>query len=159
MAQDIDVSVAAKLGNERRFYLTSDTKGSIAGTTPVWLAGEQTNSLNRTQDTLEYSDKASGNWKKFLAGMKSATADVTVYADDDDEQQKKMLDSFYAGQNVFCFVGEVTGTDTLTASKGDAFEAVITSVNDTNNQNEVASRQISLQVTGKMVRIPIQEEE
>ena len=157
MAQNIDASVDARLGNDRRFYLTADTKGSIAGTTPVWLAGEQTNSLNRTQDTLEYSDKASGNWKKFLAGMKSATVDVTVFADDSDEQQKEMLDSFYAGQNVFCFVGEVTGTETLTASKGDAFEAVITAINDTNNQNEVASRQISLQVTGEMVRIPVTE--
>lgn len=157
MAQSIDVSVNAKMGNVRRFYLTADTKGSIAGATPVWLAGEQTNSLNRTQDTLEYSDKASGNWKKFLAGMKSATADVTVYADDNDAQQKKMLDAFQAGHSVFCFVGEVTGSDSLTASSGDAFEAVITAINDTNNQNEVASRQISLQVTGEMVRIPVME--
>ena len=158
MAQSIDVSVNAKMGNVRRFYLTSDTSGSIAGASPVWLAGEQTNSFNRTQDTLEYSDKASGNWKKFLAGMKSATADVTVYADDNDTQQKKMLDAFQAGQNVFCFVGEVTGSDSLTASSGDAFEAVITAINDTNNQNEVASRQISLQATGAVVRIPIAEE-
>lgn len=157
MAQSIDVSVNAKMGNVRRFYLTSDTSGSIAGASPVWLAGEQTNSFNRTQDTLEYSDKASGNWKKFLAGMKSATADVTVYADDNDAQQKKMLESFQAGQNVFCFVGEVTGSDSLTASSGDAFEAVITAINDTNNQNEVASRQISLQVTGEIVRIPAKE--
>lgn len=157
MAQSIDVSVNAKMGNVRRFYLTSDTSGSIAGASPVWLAGEQTNSFNRTQDTLEYSDKASGNWKKFLAGMKSATADVTVYADDSDAQQKKMLESFQAGQNVFCFVGEVTGSDSLTASSGDAFEAVITAINDTNNQNEVASRQISLQVTGEIVRIPAEE--
>lgn len=158
MAQSIDVSVNAKMGNVRRFYLTSDTSGSIAGASPVWLAGEQTNSFNRTQDTLEYSDKASGNWKKFLAGMKSATADVTVYADDNDAQQKKMLDAFQAGQNVFCFVGEVTGSDSLTASSGDAFEAIITAINDTNNQNEVASRQISLQATGAVVRIPIAEE-
>ncbi len=158
MTQSIDVSVNAKMGNVRRFYLTSDTSGNIAGASPVWLAGEQTNSLNRTQDTLEYSDKASGNWKKFLAGMKSATADVTVYADDNDTQQKKMLDAFQAGQNVFCFVGEVTGSDSLTASSGDAFEAVITAINDTNNQNEVASRQISLQATGAVVRIPIAEE-
>ena len=158
MAQSIDVSVNAKMGNVRRFYLTSDTSESIAGASPVWLAGEQTNSFNRTQDTLEVSDKASGNWKKFIAGMKSATADVTVYADDNNVQQKKMLESFQAGQNVFCFVGEVTGSDSLTASSGDAFEAVITAINDTNNQNEVASRQMSLQATGAVVRIPIAEE-
>ena len=62
---NIDVSVNAKLGNERRFYMTADTSGSIAGKTPTWLAGEQTNNVNRSQDTLEVSDKASGNWKKF----------------------------------------------------------------------------------------------
>lgn len=148
------VSVDAKLGNERRFYLTSDTEGSLAGASPVWLAGEQTNTFNRTQDSIEVSDKASGNWKKFISGMRSATADVTVYADDKDEQQKKVIDAFYEGQTVFCFVGEVTGEDrSYTASSGEAFEAIVTAVNDTNNQNEVASRQMSLQATGEVVRI------
>ena len=151
---NIDVSVNAKLGNERRFYMTADTSGSIAGKTPTWLAGEQTNNVNRSQDTLEVSDKASGNWKKFIAGMKSMTADVTVYADDSDAQQKKMLDALYEGQNVFCFVGEVTGSDSLTASSGDAFEAIVTAVNDTNDNNAVSTRQISLQATGEVVRIP-----
>lgn len=151
---NIDVSVNAKLGNERRFYMTADTSGSIAGKTPTWLAGEQTNSVNRSQDTLEVSDKASGNWKKFIAGMKSMTADVTVYADDSDTQQKKMLDALYEGQNVFCFVGEVSGSDSLTASSGDAFEAIVTAVNDTNDNNAVSTRQISLQATGEVVRIP-----
>ena len=151
---NIDVSVNAKLGNERRFYMTADTSGSIAGKTPTWLAGEQTNNVNRSQDTLEVSDKASGNWKKFIAGMKSMTADVTVYADDSDVQQKKMLDALYEGQNVFCFVGEVSGSDSLTASSGDAFEAIVTAVNDTNDNNAVSTRQISLQATGEVVRIP-----
>lgn len=151
---NIDVSVNAKLGNERRFYMTADTSGSIAGKTPTWLAGEQTNNVNRSQATLEVSDKASGNWKKFIAGMKSMTADVTVYADDSDAQQKKMLDALYEGQNVFCFVGEVTGSDSLTASSGDAFEAIVTAVNDTNDNNAVSTRQISLQATGEVVRIP-----
>lgn len=153
----IEASVNAILGNKKRFYLTADTHGQLAGKTPVWLAGEQTNSVNRSSDTIEVSDKATGEWKKFISGTKSATADVTVYADDEDEQQKKVMDGFYKGQTVFCFVGEVTGEPSaITAAKGDAFEAIVTAVNDTNGNNEVATRQISLQATGALVRIPVE---
>lgn len=150
-----EVSVNAKLGNKRRFYLTADTSESIAGKTPVWLAGEQTNSLNRSVETIEISDKSSGDWKKFIAGMKSVTVDVTVYADDSNENQKKVLDALYQGQTIFCFVGEVTGdSDAITVSSGEAFEAIVTAVNDTNDNNAVSTRQISVQATGEVVRIP-----
>lgn len=131
-----------KLGNVRRFYVGADK---------AWLAGEQNNSFNRTANPIEVTDK-SVIWQQFIAGVRGATASVTVYADDTTGlPQATILASWAAGQKVQCFVGELdtSGTDPVIVS-GDAFEAVITSISDTNNNNEVASRDIQLTVSGEV---------
>lgn len=131
-----------KLGNIRRFYVGADK---------AWLAGEQNNSFNRTANPIEVTDK-SVIWQQFIAGVRGATASVTVYADDTTGlPQATILASWAAGQKVQCFIGELdtSGTDPVIVS-GDAFEAVITSISDTNNNNEVASRDIQLTVSGEV---------
>lgn len=129
-----------KLGNVRRFYVGADR---------AWLAGEQSNSFNRTANPIEVTDK-SVTWQQFIAGVRGATASVTVYADDTTGlPQASILEAWEAGQKVKCFVGEIdsTGVDPVIVS-GDAFEAVITAISDTNNSNEVASRDVQLNVSG-----------
>lgn len=129
-----------KLGNVKRFYVGNDR---------AWLAGEQSNSFNRTANPIEVTDK-SIVWQQFISGVRGATASVTVYADDTvGLPQDTLLESFATGLKVKCFVGEIdsTGVDPVIVS-GDAFEAVITSISDTNNNNEVASRDIELTVSG-----------
>ena len=129
----------AELGNKNRVYI-----GASTGSTYTWLAGEQTNSFNRSAESIEVSDKST-EWAQFISGKKSATADVTVIADNADAQQKSLLTAFAAGTPVLVHIGKVNGTN---AGEGDTFSAIITSINDTNDSGAVSTRQISLQSTG-----------
>ena len=133
-------------GNARKFYLSAS-----GGASYTWLAGEQSNSLSRSAETLDISDK-DGDWAESVPGRKSATAEVTIHLDDTaSAAQHDMLTALHNGQKVYCFIGTLTGT-TPAPSVGDFFEAVITAINDT--KDAVASRQISLQVTGAITHYP-----
>ena len=134
------------LGNARKFYLGAGT-GTI---TYTWLAGEQNNSVTLNGNAIEVSDKNTV-WQKFIAGTRGGTADVTVSADDQDTQQMALLDSLAAGTTVFCFVGTLENS---TPTAGIAFEAVINSISDTNDNNSVATRALSLTVTGTPTLYP-----
>ncbi len=127
---------------------------AAAAASPVWLEGEQSNSLSRSAETLDISDK-DGDWAESVPGRKSATADVAVHLDDTaTAAQHTMLTAFHAGTKVYCFIGKLTTGTTPAPSEGDFFEAVITAINDTNDKDAVASRQISLQVTGSITHYP-----
>ena len=134
------------LGNARKFYLGAGT-GTI---TYTWLAGEQNNSVTLNGNAIEVSDKNTV-WQKFIAGTRGGTADVTVYADDEDAQQMALLDALVAGTTVLCFVGTLSSS---TPSAGIAFEAVINSISDTNDNNSVATRALSLTITGTPTLYP-----
>lgn len=110
------------------------------------LKGEQTNSVNRSAESIDISDKDSGAWGSTMAGKKSLTLDVTVYADNTDAQQKALLDAFYKDQTVKVFVGKVGSNNS--PSEGEAFDAVITSISDTNDNGAVATRAMSLASKG-----------
>ena len=134
------------VGNKRRVYLTN-----AGGTTHTVLAGELSNSLSRSMATIEVTDKDT-EWARFLAGKKSATAEVSVNLDNSaTAEQRELLDSFAAGEKVAVFIGQIDGSDRV---EGDAFEALITAINDTSDSDAVASRSISLQVTGALVHYP-----
>lgn len=140
--------MAAILGNARKCYIgTSLTAGW------TWLTGEQTNSFNRSGNLVEVSDKSTV-WQQFIAGVRGATAAVTVHADDSDAQQTALINALAAGTKVFVFIGEVTGTSSISLSKGDAFEAYVGAVNDTNDNGAVSTRQIELTVNGAPVHYP-----
>lgn len=139
----------AQLGNSRRCYIGTSLTG-----TWTWLTGEQSSSINRSSAAVETSDKSS-TWQSFISGIKGATADVTVHADDTDDEQKSVISALSEGSSVFVFIGVLTtSSSTQTLAQGDAFEAIVTAVNDTNDNGSVASRSISLQATGPVVHYP-----
>lgn len=133
---------AAQLGNTRKFYIGVTVSSS---TTWTWLSGEQSNSLNRTNNIVETSDKSSA-YQRFIGGIKGATGDATVFADDQDEQQLAVLEALESGEKIKIFVG-VLGTGS-TPTEGEAFDALINSISDINDNGSVASRSIGWTRTG-----------
>lgn len=127
------------LGNTQKAYIRSST-------TYTWLGGEQSNSVNRTAEAIEVSDKSSA-WAEFVAGKRGATVEITVYADNEDSGQSTVLASFVEGLSVYWAIGDV-GAGGVT--NGDSGEAIITSVSDTNDYGAVSSRTISLTATGEV---------
>lgn len=120
----------AELGNTRRVYIVTGT-----GSSYTVLKGEQSNSVNRSSESIDISDKDTGAWGSTMPGKKSLTLDVTVYADNTDAQQKAMLNAFYKDQAVKVFVGKLGAGNT--PAEGEMFEAVITSINDTDRKSVV----------------------
>lgn len=138
----------AELGNTRRVYIVT---GTSTGTYAV-LKGEQSNSVNRSAESIDISDKDSGSWGNTMAGKKSLTVDVTVYADNTDVQQKAILEAFYKDETVRVFVGKL-GSDN-TPAEGELFEATIVSIGDTNDAGAVATRAMSLASKGAPTLYP-----
>lgn len=136
----------AELGNNKRVYIVTGEN------TYTVLKGEQSNSVNRSAESIDISDKDTGAWGSTMPGKKSFTMDVTVYADNDDANQKAMLEAFYKDQKVKVFVG-VMGEGNTPLS-GEAFEAVITSISDTNDAGAVATRALSLASVGAPTLYP-----
>ena len=139
----------AQLGNTRKAYVTIGS----SGTPTTWLAGEQTNSFNRTAEAIEASDKST-DWAQFLSGKKGATAEVTVYTNDSDAQQKAALAALHNGAQVRVFVGTLTSGSSPAPSEGDVFAAVVTSISDTNDNGAVSTRSISLTANGAVTHYP-----
>ena len=139
----------AQLGNTRRVYIVTGSSSK----TYTWLSGEQNNSFNRTAEAIEDSDKST-EWAQFLSGKKGATAEVTVYTDDNDAQQKAALAALEAGTPVSVFIGTLSSGSSPAPSEGDAFKAIITAINDTNDNGAVASRSLSLTATGAVTHYP-----
>ena len=140
--------MAIKTGNSMRVYITDSESGS----TYTWLAGEQNSSVNLSAEMLDVSDKST-EWKQYLPAMKGGTIDVTVFADDDKTgPQHKLLQSLMTGSKVFVFVGTLGNGNTPT--EGDMAAAYVTSIGNTYDTTGVASRSISLQITGEVTHYP-----
>jgi predicted secreted protein len=135
----------AELGNTRRVYIVTGD-----GDTYTALKGEQSNSVNRSAESIDISDKDTGTWGSTMAGKKSLTLDVTVYAD--NTEQKTFLDAFYKDQTVKVFVGKLGSGNT--PAEGEAFDAVIVSISDTNDAGAVATRAMSLASKGQPTIYP-----
>ncbi len=137
----------AELGNTRRVYIVTGS-----GDTYTVLKGEQSNSVNRSAESIDVSDKDTGAWGSTMPGKKSFTLDVTVYADNNDEQQKAMLKAFYTDQTVKVFVGKLGEGNT--PAEGELFDASILSIGDTNDAGAVATRAMSLASKGAPTLYP-----
>lgn len=133
------------LGNSRKLYIVTSESNYAA------LLGETTSSLNLSADMIDVSDKDT-SWKKYLAGYKGGTVDVTVFADEQDAQQKAILAALRNGEEVSCFLGSL-GTGN-TPVEGDAFSALVTSVGETYDTGSAIARNISLQITGEVTHYP-----
>lgn len=137
----------AELGNTRRVYI-------VAGNDETYtvMKGEQSNSVNRSAESIDVSDKDTGAWGSTMPGKKSLSLDVTVYADNTDANQKALLKAFYEGQTVKVFVGKLGAGNT--PAEGEAFDAEIMSISDTNDSGTVATRAMSLQSKGAPTLYP-----
>ncbi len=137
----------AELGNTRRVYIVTGEGSSYSV-----LKGEQTNSVNRSAESIDISDKDTGAWGSTMPGKKSFTLDVTVYADNTDTNQKTILKAFYQDQTVRVFIGKMSEGNT--PAEGEVFDAVITSISDTNDAGAVATRAMSLASKGAPTLYP-----
>ena len=140
--------MAAVLGNKNRFYVKIGT-----ATTYTWLVGEQSNSVNRTQEAVEISDKST-DWAQFIGGKKGATIEATLFADNSDAGQQEALKALHNGTNLKFFVGQLGTGENPTPTDGEVGEAVVTGISDTNDFGAVASRNLSLTVTGALTHYP-----
>ena len=134
--------MAKALGNSKKAYIK-------VSTSYTWLGGEQSNSLNRTAEAVEVSDKST-DWAQFIAGKKGATVEITVFADAADAAQNAAITALAAGTVVDWAIGTISGSS---ISAGDYGQAIITAISDTNDFGAVASRTISLTVTGAVTHV------
>ena len=138
----------ASLGNNQKAYICSLAEDITYGPDAIWLGGETANALNRGQEAVECSDKSDA-WAKYIAGKRSGTFEVTVYADNTDEGQVLALNSLHLGAKVRFAVGVDLDSD----DHGDDYEygvGVVTAVSDTNDFGSVASRQVTIQADGSV---------
>lgn len=130
----------ATLGNKMRAYIRPDS-GDY-----TWLTGEQSNSVSRNAEAIEVSDK-SNEWAQNIAGKKSWSMSVTVFAKNDDTVQMKAFNALEMGTEVSVFVGELSSQ---TLSSGDAGTGIITSISDTNDMGSARTRTIEITGTGAL---------
>ena len=131
----------AELGNANRVYVVAGT-----GNTYTVMKGEQSNSVNRSAESIDISDKDSGAWGNTMSGKKSLNLDITVYADNKDENQKTLLKAFYKGETIKIFQGKLS--DGNAPTEGELFEAEIMNINDTNDAGAVSTRSMSVASKG-----------
>lgn len=138
----------ATLGNKMRAYIRPDS-GSY-----TWLTGEQNNSLTRSAEAIEVSDK-SNDWAQNIAGKKSWSLSVTVFADNADEVQMKAFNALDMGSEVAVFVG-ILGSGS-TPSSGDSGTGIITGISDTNDMGAARTRTIDITGTGALTHYSSEE--
>lgn len=133
--------MAVKSGNKRRVYLTTGS-----GNTRTWIAGEQSNSIDYTNNALDASDKST-EWDQFISGNKNWTATATFNLDNAaSSQQKTLLQSLINGQAVSIFIGELGSGNAI--AEGMAGSAIITSISETAERNGIITREITFTGSG-----------
>lgn len=132
----------AETGNSRKVYVRTSESG-----TEAWLTGEQSNNMNLNANLIETSDKSS-SWQQFISGIKGATAEVTLFADDSDTTQSACLEALMSGDSVWVRIG-AAGT-TSSPGGGWNFEAKIGQLSDTAENGGVWTRTLSLTATGEV---------
>ena len=134
--------MAVKSGNKRRVYLSAS--GSASSNT--WIAGEQSNSINYTNNALDASDKST-EWDQFISGNKSWTASATFNLDNNASgEQKKLLQALVSGAVVNIFIGELGSTNGRV--DGVAGTAIITAISETAERNGIITREVTFQGSG-----------
>ena len=134
--------MAVKSGNKRRVYLSAS--GSASSNT--WIAGEQSNSINFTNNALDASDKST-EWDQFISGNKSWTASATFNLDNSASgEQKKLLQALVSGEEVNIFIGELgSGSGRV---DGVAGKAIISAISETAERNGIITREVTFTGSG-----------
>ena len=133
--------MAVKSGNKRRVYLTTGS-----GNTRTWIVGEQSNSIDYTNNALDASDKST-EWDQFISGNKNWTATATFNLDNAaTAQQKTLLQSLISGTAVSIFIGELGSGNAI--AEGMAGSAIITAISETAERNGIITREITFTGSG-----------
>ena len=133
--------MAVKSGNKRRVYLTTGS-----GNTRTWIVGEQSNSIDYTNNALDASDKST-EWDQFISGNKNWTATATFNLDNaSTAQQKTLLQSLISGAAVSIFIGELGSGNAI--AEGMAGTAIITAISETAERNGIITREITFTGSG-----------
>jgi hypothetical protein len=157
----------ARLGNITKFYIRtvytdSPTEPTVTAYHYGWLGCETANSLNRTQEAVECSDK-SDTWARFIPGKLGGTVEATAYADNSDGRQAALLDGLHTGQKVWVLTGVREASAAVDESdeiqEGDLMQGVITAISDTNDFGAVASRTFSMTVDGEIEHTDPEDQE
>lgn len=136
--------MAVKSGNKRRVYLTTGS-----GNTRTWIVGEQSNSIDYTNNALDASDKST-EWDQFISGNKNWTATATFNLDNAaSSQQKTLLQSLISGAAVSIFIGELGSGNAI--AEGMAGTAIITAISETAERNGIITREITFTGSGAPV--------
>jgi predicted secreted protein len=134
--------MAVKSGNKRRVYL------STSGSTPTntWIAGEQSNSVNYTNNAIDASDKST-EWDQFISGNKNWTASATFNLDNSaSQQQKTLLQSLVNGASVMIFIGELGSGSAVV--EGMAGTAIVSAISETAERNGIITREVTFTGSG-----------
>ena len=134
--------MAVKSGNKRRVYITTGS----STTTNTWIAGEQSNSVNYTNNAIDASDKST-EWDQFISGNKSWTATATFNLDNSSTQQQKvLLQSLVNGTEVTIFIGELgSGNGVVEGMSG---KAIISAISETAERNGIITREVTFTGSG-----------
>ena len=136
-------------GNSNKVYLTT-AKGSGNFT---WVAGETSSNISLQRNMIETSNKSS-MFADFIAGRMSGTASVTVNLDHTaTDSQREMVRSFYNGQKVFVYQGEVDSTG-KTPTNGTAYEALISGLDRDYPDDAIVTATVNLQICGEPQEFP-----
>lgn len=134
--------MGVKSGNKRRVYLTT----GASTTTRTWIAGEQSNSVNYTNNAIDASDKST-EWDQFISGNKSWTASATFNLDNSaTQQQKTLLQSLISGAEVTIFIGELGSGNGVV--EGMAGTALISAISETAERNGIITREVTFTGSG-----------
>ena len=134
--------MAVKSGNKRRVYIT--TSGSTP--TNTWIAGEQSNSVNYTNNAIDASDKST-EWDQFISGNKNWTASATFNLDNSaTQQQKTLLQSLVNGASVTIFIGELGSGSAIV--EGMAGTAIVSAISETAERNGIITREVTFTGSG-----------
>lgn len=109
------------------------------------ILGETTSSLNITCDAIEVSNKTSA-WKQFIPGMRGATINATLYADDNDPAQKHILSSITTGKTCDVLLTSLTTFGQSDGSEYYSAVCIVTSVGLTHTNGAICTREVTFQV-------------
>ena len=134
--------MAVKSGNKRRVYISA----SGSSDNKTWIAGEQSNSVNYTNNAIDASDKST-EWDQFISGNKSWTASATFNLDNAATgQQKTLLQSLVNGAEVDVFIGELGSGNGII--EGMAGKAIISAISETAERNGIITREVTFTGSG-----------
>jgi len=118
-------------------------KVDIAGT-PTTIAGQRNATLSLTSDSIDTTSKDTGDWRTFLAGLKSWTLSCDGLYVDGDPALEELQSKFESGTAVAVTIAEKNAAWTATGN------AVITSLDYDASLEDVMTVSAEFQGTGAL---------